>query len=130
MVALQLGHLGGQRVGWGGFSAAPGRGQCLEEAGGALAAPVGQRRGIEALAPQDGTDPPGVGGAIGLGQDPQLVCGFEAAAMGAVAQFSGCCGGCRHHLRPMAFGAAAPAATSSRVGSMGLDEVVLPCPQV
>ncbi len=87
---------------------------------------VGQRQGIETLAPQDGADPNGVGGAIGLGQDRSLAaavklrrCGRSCNpgddAAGAATNFG---------LRPSLM--AASAATSSRVGSMDIEGAILP----
>jgi len=66
---LEKGHLGCERVGFGHLRAAPGRRQCAEGAGVALPAPVGQRRGVEALAAQDGGDAAGVGRPVRVGEN-------------------------------------------------------------
>jgi hypothetical protein len=87
IVALQLRHRGGERVGLGDLRATPGRRQCAEGSGVALPAPVGQSRGVDTLAAQHGTDPPGLGGAIGLGEDAQLVLGGEGPPARAIGQF-------------------------------------------
>jgi hypothetical protein len=67
-----------------------------------LPAPVGEGRGVEALATQDGADPTGISGAIGIGQDAQLVLDGEGPAARAVGQFGRRSGWCRHNRRPPA----------------------------
>ena len=84
VVALRQSKFGCQRVGFDGLAAALARDQRAEGPGVAPPAPVGQGRGIEALATQDGADPAGLSGAIGIGQDAQLVLDREGPAPGAV----------------------------------------------
>ena len=72
-IALQQGHFRHKRLGSGGLRATLDRRQRAESAGVALSAPVTQCRRVETLAAQDRTDPPGFGGAVGLGEDAQLV---------------------------------------------------------
>ncbi len=83
ILLLEKGHLGRERVGFGDLWAAPGRRQCAEDAGVALPAPVGQRRGVKALAAQNGGDAAGVSRAIRVGENAQLVLGGEDAAVRA-----------------------------------------------
>jgi len=87
IVALQQYHCGGERVGLGGFRTTLGWRQRPECSSVALPAPIGQRRGIDTLAAQDGADPTGRSGAIGLGEDPQLVLRGEAPPPRAIGQF-------------------------------------------
>ena len=87
IVALQQRHFGGERVGLGGFRTTLGWRQRAECSGVALTAPIGQRRGVDALAAQDGADPTGRSGAIGLGEDPQLVLRGEGPPARAIGQF-------------------------------------------
>ena len=84
IVALKQGQFGCQRVGFGGLRSALGRRQRVEGAGVALPAPVGEGGRVETLAAQDGADATGLSGAIGLGQDAQLVLRGEGPAAGAV----------------------------------------------
>jgi hypothetical protein len=70
---LQHGHFRYERIGFRGFWAALDRCQRTESTGVALAAPVTQRRRVDTLAAQDRTDPSGLGGAVGLGENAQLV---------------------------------------------------------
>ena len=72
-IPLQHGHFCHERIGFGGFWAALDRCQRTESTGVTLAAPVTQRRRVDALAAQNRTDPTGLGGAVGLGEDAQLV---------------------------------------------------------
>ena len=74
---LSLRQFGRLRMRSAGFRSAPGRGQGAEEAGLALAAPVGQGRRVEPLAAQNGTDVARAGGAVGLLQDAQLLPGSK-----------------------------------------------------
>jgi len=104
VVLLQAGQFGGQRVGFGGFPAAFGRGETADSAGLALAAPIGEVRGVEALPAQDGADAAGVGGTVDLGEDAQLVLCGEGAAARALGQFGRRCERCRHNRRPSASG--------------------------
>ena len=73
IVALEGRQLGGQRIGRFGLAAALLRCQRAQRAGIALPPPVRQGRRVQALAPQNGRDPAGIGGRIGLRQDAQLV---------------------------------------------------------
>jgi len=75
VVALQRRHLAGERVGFGGLRSAFDRRQCAEGAEVALPAPVGQGRGIDRLAAEDGTNAAALTRAVGLGEDAQLVLG-------------------------------------------------------
>jgi hypothetical protein len=70
IVPLQQCHFGGERVGLGGFWTTLGWRQRAECSGVALTAPIGQSRGIDTLAAQDGADPTGRSGAIGISEDP------------------------------------------------------------
>ena len=70
--AAKLAEVGVRRLGDHGLGAASQRLQRLERTGIPLAAPIGQGRRIEAFATQDGSDPAGIGGAVGLLQDAQL----------------------------------------------------------
>ena len=54
----------------------------LEGAGIALAAPIGQGRRIQAFATQDGSDPAGIRGTVGLRQNAQLGRCGEGPALG------------------------------------------------
>ena len=81
ILLLEKGHLGRERVGFGDLWAALGRRQRAEGAGVALPAPVGQRRGVEALAVQDGGNAAGVSRAIRVGENAQLVLGSEDPAV-------------------------------------------------
>jgi len=80
ILLLEKGHLGRERVGSGDLWAALDRRQCAEGTCVALPAPVGQRRGVEALAAQNGGDAAGVSRAIRVGENAQLVLGGEDAA--------------------------------------------------
>jgi hypothetical protein len=84
IVALKAGQVSGQRIGFGGFRSAPRRGQAADGSRVPLAAPFGQIGRVETFAAQDGTDPAGIGGAIGLRQDAQLVLGGERPAARAI----------------------------------------------
>jgi len=64
-----------------GLGAAPQRLERLERTGLPLAAPLSQGGRVEALATQDGGDPAGIGGAVGLLQDAQLGCRGERPAL-------------------------------------------------
>jgi len=77
ILPLEKGHLGRERVGFGDLWAALGRRQGAESACVALPAPVGQRRGVEALAAQNGSDAAGVSRTIRVGENAQLVLGGE-----------------------------------------------------
>jgi hypothetical protein len=68
-IAQQLGVFGRQRIGGRALGAALGR---LIGASVALTTPIGESRGIEPLASQDGTAAAGPG-AVDFGQDPGLV---------------------------------------------------------
>jgi len=69
-----------QRVGLGGFRAALDRNQSAKGPGRAKPTPVAERRRVNALATAKSRQPPPVsGGAIGLGQDAQLVLGSETS---------------------------------------------------
>ncbi len=59
------------------FTAALERYHGAEGPGVALLAPVCERRGVDVLAPQDGTNPAGIGGKISLGQNAELVLGCK-----------------------------------------------------
>jgi len=83
ILLLEKGHFGRERVGFGRLWAALDRRQCAESAGVALPAPVGQRRGVEALAAQNGGNAAGVSRAIRVGENAQLILGGEDAAVRA-----------------------------------------------
>jgi len=83
IVFLKSRHFGGERVGFGGLWAALGRRQCTKGASSALPTPVGQRRGVEALAAQNGGDAAGVSRAIRVSENAQFVLGGEDAAVRA-----------------------------------------------
>jgi hypothetical protein len=72
-IPLQQGHFCHQRIGLRGFWAAPDRCQRTESTGVALTTPVTQRRRVDAFAAQDRTNATGLCGAVGLGEDAQLV---------------------------------------------------------
>jgi len=72
-ILLQHGHFRRERIRFRGFRAALDRYQRTESTGVTLAAPVTQRRRVDTLAAQDRTDPPGLGSAVGLGKNAQLV---------------------------------------------------------
>jgi hypothetical protein len=72
ILAAQLAEIGVRRLSNHGFGAASQRLECLERTGIPLSAPIGQGRRIEAFAAQDGSDPAGIRGAVGLLQDAQL----------------------------------------------------------
>jgi hypothetical protein len=74
---LQQGHFRHERIGLRSFWATLDRCQRVERSAVALAAPITQRRRVDALAAQNRTDPTGLGGAVGLGEDTQLVAGAE-----------------------------------------------------
>src|SRR3981081_3222767 len=76
-----------QRVGLGGFRAALDRNQSAKGPGRAKPTPVAERRRVNALATQNRANPTGVGGAIGLGQDAQLVLGSERPSPRAIGEF-------------------------------------------
>jgi hypothetical protein len=80
ILPLQECHFGCQRIRFGGLWAALGRHQRANSPGIPEPAPVGQCRGVDALAAQDGAHPAFFGGPIGLGQDAQLVLGGERPA--------------------------------------------------
>jgi len=80
---LEKGYFGRKRVGFGRLRAAPGRRQRAESTCVALPAPVGQRRGVKALAAQNGGDAAGVSRAIRVGENAQLILGGEDAAVRA-----------------------------------------------
>jgi len=80
VVSLKSRHFGGERVGFSGLWAALGRRQCAEGTGVALPAPVGESRGVEALAAQNGSDATGVSRAIRVGENAQLILGGEDPA--------------------------------------------------
>ncbi len=73
VVTQQLGTFVSLRVRFGRLRAALVRTQRADGASVAQSAPVGQGRGVDAFATQDGASTTGLGGAIGLGQDAQLV---------------------------------------------------------
>jgi len=73
IVALECCHFSGQRVDRCRLAPALLRCQRAKCSGSALTLPVGQGRGIKALAAQNGGDVAGLGRAIGLGQDAQFV---------------------------------------------------------
>ena len=77
ILLLEKGHLGRERIGFGDLWAALDRHQGAESACVALPAPVSQRRGVEALAAQDGGDAAGVSRTIRVGETAQLVLGGE-----------------------------------------------------
>jgi len=81
ILLLEKGHFGHERVGFNRLWAALDRRQCTKGAGVALPAPVGQRRGVEALAAQNGGDAAGVSRAIRVGENAQLVLGGEDPAV-------------------------------------------------
>jgi hypothetical protein len=87
IVVLQQRHFGGERLGLGDLRTTPGWRQRAECSGVALTAPVGQRRRVDAVAAQDGADPTGRSGAIGLGEKAQLVPRGESPAARAIRQF-------------------------------------------
>ena len=76
-----------QRVGLGGFRAALDRNQSAKGPGRAKPTPVAERRRVNALATQNRANPTSVGGAIGLGQDAQLVLGSERPSPRAIGEF-------------------------------------------
>jgi hypothetical protein len=87
IVSPEKRQLGGERVGFSGLRSALGRRQRTEGTGLALPAPVGQGRGVDTLATQDGADAAGLSGAIGIGKDAQLVLRGEAPATRTRGQF-------------------------------------------
>jgi hypothetical protein len=80
IVALNPGQFRCQRIRFGGLRSALAGNQGAEGSGIAFPAPVGERRGVEPFATQDGADPTGLRGAIGFGQDAQLVLRGEGPA--------------------------------------------------
>ena len=80
IVLLEQDHFGGERVRFDGLRAAPGRRQRAEGPGVALPPPVGESRGVDPLAAQNGADAAGLSGAIGIGEDAQLVLRGEGPA--------------------------------------------------
>jgi hypothetical protein len=87
IVPLGEGEFGCQRVGFDGFAAALARNQRAEGTGVALPAPVGEGRGVDALAAQNAADATGFSGAIGLGKNAQLVPGGECPPARTIRQF-------------------------------------------
>jgi hypothetical protein len=87
IVALRQSEFGRQRVDFDGLAAALARNQRAEGTGVALPAPVGEGRGVDALAAQNGADATGFRGAIGLGKNAQLVLGGECPAARTIRQF-------------------------------------------
>jgi hypothetical protein len=87
IVALQEGQFGCERIGFGGLATTPGWNQRAVSSGVPLPAPFGEGRRVEALTTQNGADPAGIGGAIGLGQDAQLVLDGEGPPARASRQF-------------------------------------------
>jgi hypothetical protein len=82
LVEIGVCGLGDLRLG-----AAPQRFECREGACISLAAPVGQSRRVKAFTAQDGGDPAGIGGAVGLRQDAQLGRRGERPAPGPWREF-------------------------------------------
>jgi hypothetical protein len=74
------------RVGFGGLWAASDRTQRANRPGVAKLAPIGQRRRIDALATQDRANTTGIGGAIGFGENAQLVLRAESPSARAIGQ--------------------------------------------
>jgi hypothetical protein len=62
-----------ERIGFNGLRATFAGNQRAEGAGVLQPAPLDEGQGIQPLATQDGADPTGISGAIGLGQDAQVV---------------------------------------------------------
>jgi hypothetical protein len=87
IVALQDGQFGRQWIGFGGLATTPGGNQRAVSSGVALLAPFGEGGGVKALATQDGADPAGIGGTIGIGQDAQLVLDGEGPPARTSRQF-------------------------------------------
>jgi hypothetical protein len=87
IIALNKGQLGCHWLGFDGLRAAFGWNQCTEGSGVPQPAPFSKGRGVEPLATQDGGDATGLSGAIGLGQDAQLVLRGERPAAGPIRQF-------------------------------------------
>jgi hypothetical protein len=87
IVALEEDQFGGQRIGFGGLATTPGGNQRAVSSGVPLLAPFGEGRGVKPFATQDGADPVGIGGAIGIGQDARLVLDGEAPPARASGQF-------------------------------------------
>jgi hypothetical protein len=85
--AAKLDKIGVRRLSDHGLGAASQRLQRLERAGIALAAPIGQGRRVKAFAAQDGGNPAGIGGAVGLFQDAQLGSRRERPALGPWRKF-------------------------------------------
>jgi hypothetical protein len=87
IIALEEDQFGCRRIGFGGFATTPGGNQRAVSSGDPLLAPFGEGRGVETFATQDGADPTGIGGAIGIGQDAQLVLDGEGPPARASGQF-------------------------------------------
>jgi hypothetical protein len=87
IIALNKGQLGCHWIGFEGLRAAFRWNQCTEGSGVPQPAPLGEGRGVEPLATQDGGDASGFSGAIGLGQDAQLVLRGERPAARPIRQF-------------------------------------------
>ena len=83
ILLLEKGHFGRERVGFGDLWAALDRRQGTESACVALPAPVGQRRGVKALAAQNGGDAACFSCTIRVGENAQLVLGGEDATVRA-----------------------------------------------
>ena len=78
----------GQRVWLGGFGAALGQAQRVEDARGTLTPPVQQDRRVKPLAAQDGADPSGdTRRSVSLPKDAQFVLRRKSAATGTVQKF-------------------------------------------
>ena len=92
------------RVGFGGLGAALDRTQRADGPGVAKLAPIGQRRRIDALAAQDRANTTAIGGAIGLGQDAQLVLRGESPSARAIGQLGRRRGRRRYNRRPLQAG--------------------------
>jgi hypothetical protein len=108
VVLLRFRQRGAQWVGLTRLRSAPGRCQAVEDAGLALAAPVGQGRGVETLAAQQGTDLAAAGSPVGLGQETQLVLGGKGPPPWPLGQLRIGRRRCRHDRRsPASFRAGA-----------------------
>jgi len=118
ILPLNNGKFGCQRVGCGGFRAALERNQRAKGPGVAKPAPVGEGRRVDALATQDRAHPTGIGGAIGLAQDAQLLLRGESPAPRPIGQLGGRRRRRRYNRRPSGTGRDGVRGCINRLGSI------------
>jgi hypothetical protein len=127
----KLAEIGVRGLGDHGLGAASERLERLERTSIALAAPLGQGGRVKALATQDGGDPTGIGGAVGLLQDAQLGSRRERPPLGPWQKFGRCGRRWRHRCRLAAlFKASSVRQFDWAMGVGHNHEVVLLCPSL